>query len=52
MSGIATLVEAVATAQAVGLTDELIRDYFGQLPLVAPALRKRCLEGDRHAGCD
>ena len=41
MSGIATLAEAVATAQAVGLPDELIRDYLGQLPLVAPALRNR-----------
>jgi 3-hydroxyisobutyrate dehydrogenase-like beta-hydroxyacid dehydrogenase len=41
MSGVATLAEAVATAQAVGLPDELIRDYLGQLPLVAPALRNR-----------
>ena len=41
MSGIATLGEAVATAQAVGLADDLIRGYFGQLPLVAPALRNR-----------
>jgi 3-hydroxyisobutyrate dehydrogenase-like beta-hydroxyacid dehydrogenase len=41
MSGIATLAEAVAMAQAIGLPDELIRDYFGQLPLVAPALRNR-----------
>jgi 3-hydroxyisobutyrate dehydrogenase-like beta-hydroxyacid dehydrogenase len=52
MAGIATLAEAVATAQAVGLPDELIRDYFGQLPLVAPALRNRLddiVSGD-HAG--
>jgi 3-hydroxyisobutyrate dehydrogenase-like beta-hydroxyacid dehydrogenase len=41
MSGIATLAETVATAQAVGLPDKLIRDYLGQLPLVAPALRNR-----------
>ena len=41
MSGIAALAEAVATAQAVGLPDELIRDYLGQLPLLAPALRNR-----------
>ena len=41
MSGIATLAEAVAAAQAVGLADDLIRDYFAQLPLVAPALRNR-----------
>ena len=41
MSGIGALAEAVATAQAVGLSDELIRDYLGQLPLVAPALRNR-----------
>jgi 3-hydroxyisobutyrate dehydrogenase-like beta-hydroxyacid dehydrogenase len=41
MSGVATLAETVATAQAVGLSDELIRDYLGQLPLVAPALRNR-----------
>jgi 3-hydroxyisobutyrate dehydrogenase-like beta-hydroxyacid dehydrogenase len=41
MSGIATLAEVVATAQAVGLPDELIRDFLGQLPLVAPALRNR-----------
>ena len=38
MSGIATLAEVVATAQAIGLPDELIRDYLGKLPLVAPAL--------------
>jgi len=41
MSGIATLAETVATAQVVGLPDELIRDYLGGLPLVAPALRNR-----------
>ena len=41
MSGIATLAEAVVTAQAVGLPDDLIREYFGQLPLVAVALRNR-----------
>ena len=41
MSGVATLAETVATAQAVGLPDELIRDYLGQVPLVAPALRNR-----------
>jgi 3-hydroxyisobutyrate dehydrogenase-like beta-hydroxyacid dehydrogenase len=41
MAGIAALAETVATAQAFGLPDELIRDYFGQLPLVAPALRNR-----------
>jgi 3-hydroxyisobutyrate dehydrogenase-like beta-hydroxyacid dehydrogenase len=41
MSGIVALAETVATAQAVGLSDELIRDYLGQLPLVAPALRNR-----------
>jgi 3-hydroxyisobutyrate dehydrogenase-like beta-hydroxyacid dehydrogenase len=41
MAGIAVLAETVATAQAVGLPDELIRGYLGQLPLVAPALRNR-----------
>src|SRR5207237_2402432 len=41
MSGIATLAETVVTAQAVGLPDDLIRDYLAQLPLVAPALRNR-----------
>jgi len=41
MSGVATLAEAVATAQAVGLPDDLIRGFLGQLPLVAPALRNR-----------
>jgi 3-hydroxyisobutyrate dehydrogenase-like beta-hydroxyacid dehydrogenase len=41
MSGIATLAEVVATAQAIGLPDELIRDYLGKLPLVAPALHNR-----------
>jgi 3-hydroxyisobutyrate dehydrogenase-like beta-hydroxyacid dehydrogenase len=41
MSGIAALAETVATAQAVGLSDELIRGYLGELPLVAPALRNR-----------
>lgn len=51
MSGIATLAEAVAAAQAVGLADDLIRDYFAQLPLVAPALRNRLddiVSGDHH----
>jgi 3-hydroxyisobutyrate dehydrogenase-like beta-hydroxyacid dehydrogenase len=41
MTGIASLAEAVATAQAADLDDELIRDYFGRLPLVAPGLRNR-----------
>ncbi|MGP0050112.1 MAG: NAD(P)-dependent oxidoreductase [Solirubrobacteraceae bacterium] len=41
MSGIATLAEVVGTAQAVGLSDDLIREYFSQLPLVAPALHNR-----------
>jgi 3-hydroxyisobutyrate dehydrogenase-like beta-hydroxyacid dehydrogenase len=41
MSGIAALAETVATAQAAGLPDKLIRDFLGQLPLVAPALRNR-----------
>ena len=41
MSGVASLAETVATAQAVGLPDEVIRNYLGQLPLVAPALRNR-----------
>jgi 3-hydroxyisobutyrate dehydrogenase-like beta-hydroxyacid dehydrogenase len=51
MSGIAALAETVATAQAVGLSDQLIRDYLGQLPLVAPALRNRLddiVSGDHH----
>ena len=51
MSGIAALAEAVATAQALGLADDLIRDYFGRLPLVAPALRNRLddvVSGDHH----
>ncbi len=41
MSGIAALAETVATAQAVALPNELIREYFSQLPLIAPALRNR-----------
>jgi len=51
MSGIAALAETVATAQALGLADDLIRDYFGRLPLVAPALRNRLddvVSGDHH----
>jgi 3-hydroxyisobutyrate dehydrogenase-like beta-hydroxyacid dehydrogenase len=40
MSGIAALAEAVARAQAVGLSDELIGEYLGQLPLVARAPRR------------
>jgi 3-hydroxyisobutyrate dehydrogenase-like beta-hydroxyacid dehydrogenase len=52
MSGIAALAEAVVTAQAVGLPDELIRDFLGQLPLVAPALRNRLddIVGGDHDG--
>jgi 3-hydroxyisobutyrate dehydrogenase-like beta-hydroxyacid dehydrogenase len=41
LSGIATLAEGVATAQAAGLDDALIRGYFSRLPLVAPGLRNR-----------
>jgi 3-hydroxyisobutyrate dehydrogenase-like beta-hydroxyacid dehydrogenase len=41
LSGIAILAETIAAAQAVGLADDLIIDYFGHLPLVAPALRNR-----------
>jgi 3-hydroxyisobutyrate dehydrogenase-like beta-hydroxyacid dehydrogenase len=41
MSGIATLTEVVVTAQAVGLGDDLIQDFFGRLPLVAPGLHNR-----------
>ena len=41
MSGIAALSEAVAAAQAGGVPDDLVRDYFGNLPLVAPGLRNR-----------
>ena len=37
----ATLARAVATAQAAGLDDTLVRDYFSRLPLVAPGLRNR-----------
>ncbi len=41
MSGIAALAEVVATAQAAGLPDELLQEYLGEAPLVAPALRNR-----------
>ena len=43
LSGIAILAETVAAAQAAsaGLADDLISDYFGDLPPVAPALRNR-----------
>ena len=50
LAGIASLAEAVATAQAAGavataqaagLDDTFIRDYFQRLPLVAPGLRNR-----------
>src|ERR1700761_8962614 len=41
MTASASLAEAGAAAQAGGLDDELIRDYFGRLPLVAPGLRNR-----------
>ena len=41
MSGVAALAEREELHHLVGLSDELIRDYLGQLPLVAPALRNR-----------
>ena len=41
LAGIASLAEGVATAQAAGLDETLIRDYFSRLPLVAPGLRNR-----------
>lgn len=52
LSGIATLAEAVATAQAAGLPDDLVRDYFGRLPLVAPGLHNRLdsIISDDHIG--
>jgi hypothetical protein len=48
MSGVATLPETVA----VGLPYELIRDYLGRLPLLAPALRNRLddIVSDDHDG--
>jgi 3-hydroxyisobutyrate dehydrogenase-like beta-hydroxyacid dehydrogenase len=51
MTGIASLAEAVAAAQAAGLDDTLIRDYFSRLLLVAPGLRNRLddlISGDHH----
>ena len=41
LAGIASVAEAVATAQAAGLDDTFIRDYLQRLPLVAPGLRNR-----------
>jgi len=41
MTGIATLAEAVATGQAVGLDDDVLATFLGGSPLVAPALRNR-----------
>jgi 3-hydroxyisobutyrate dehydrogenase-like beta-hydroxyacid dehydrogenase len=52
MAGVVTLSEAVATAQAAGIDDGALRDLFGALPVVAPALHNRLddlLDGD-HAG--
>lgn len=41
MSGLATLSEVVSTAQAAGVPDDLVRDFFDGLPLVGPGLRNR-----------
>jgi len=41
MSGLATLAEAVATGQASGIDDVTLSEFFGALPLVAPALHNR-----------
>jgi len=52
LSGIAVLAEMIATAQAVGMPEPVLRGFLDESPLVAPALRNRLnglLAGD-HAG--
>jgi 3-hydroxyisobutyrate dehydrogenase-like beta-hydroxyacid dehydrogenase len=41
LSGIVVLGEAIATAQAVGVGEELLRGFLGGSPLVAPGLENR-----------
>jgi len=52
MTGIATLAEAVATGQAAGLDDDLLRTFLSASPLVAPALQNRLddILGGEHDG--
>ena len=52
MSSIATMAEAVATGQALGMGNDLLRELFGPNPTVSPAQAQRLddlLEGD-HQG--
>ncbi len=41
LSGVVVLGEAIATAQAVGVREEVLRGFLEGSPLVAPALRNR-----------
>jgi 3-hydroxyisobutyrate dehydrogenase-like beta-hydroxyacid dehydrogenase len=52
LSGIAVLAEMIATAQAVGLAEDVMREFLDASPLVAPALRNRldALVAADHAG--
>jgi 3-hydroxyisobutyrate dehydrogenase-like beta-hydroxyacid dehydrogenase len=51
VGGTALLAEAVATAQASGIHNEVLRQVFGQSPAVAPGVHLRMediLQGDHH----
>ena len=41
LGGLALVSEAVATAQAIGLSDDVISEFLSSSPLVAPGLRNR-----------
>ncbi|MDP9840853.1 NAD(P)-dependent oxidoreductase [Streptosporangium lutulentum] len=52
MSGIAVIAEVVATGQAAGLDEAMLREFLFQWPTVAPALHNRLdgILGDDHRG--
>jgi 3-hydroxyisobutyrate dehydrogenase-like beta-hydroxyacid dehydrogenase len=52
LAGVVVLGEAVATAQAIGLPEEIVRGFLDGSPLVAPALANRidALITGEHAG--
>lgn len=52
LSGIVILAETVATAQAIGFDEKMLRGFLDESPLVAPALRNRldALFSGKHEG--
>lgn len=52
ITGVASLAEAIATARRHGIPDELLRDVFGQSPVISPtsAIRLKSVLDPQHPG--